>query len=256
MASLEIIQIPVMQDNYLYLIHEPNSGETAIVDPAVEEPVIEALEKRGWQLTHIINTHHHWDHTGANLVLKEKYNATVVGAAIDRERIPGIDIAVGEGDIFQLGSEKADIYFVPGHTSGHIAYHFPTAKALFCGDTMFSMGCGRLFEGTAEEMWHSLSKLMSLPDDTQICCAHEYTTANGMFALAIEPNNQSLQARMAEVEALRSQDKPTVPTVLSLEKATNPFLRPDSLEIQETLEMVGAPITKVFAEIRSRKDNF
>ncbi len=256
MASLEIVQIPVLQDNYLYLIHEPDSGETAIVDPAVDEPVIAELEKRGWTLSHIINTHHHWDHTGANLALKEKYGATIVGAAIDRERIPGIDIAVGEGDTFHLGEEVADIYFVPGHTSGHIAYHFAQNSALFCGDTLFSMGCGRLFEGTAEEMWHSLTKLMKLPDDTSIYCAHEYTTSNGLFALSVEPDNLALQKRMKDVEQLRANNKPTVPTILSLEKATNPFLRPDSENLQETIQMIGAPLTKIFAEIRSRKDSF
>ncbi len=253
---LEIIQIPVLQDNYLYLIHDKQSGETAIVDPAVEDAVIAELEKHGWTLTHIINTHHHWDHTGANLSLKEKYGATIIGAAIDRERIPGIDIAVGEGDQFHLGDSVADIYFVPGHTSGHIAYHFKEDKALFCGDTLFSMGCGRLFEGTPNEMWQSLNKLMQLPQDTNIYCAHEYTAANGAFAKTLEPNNPALITRLQEVTKLRNNDAPTIPTTLKLECATNPFLRPTSLELQERLDMIGAPIPKIFAEIRARKDNF
>lgn len=253
---LEIVQIPVLQDNYLYLIHEKNSGETAIIDPAVEDEIVVELEKRGWNLTHIINTHHHWDHTGANLALKEKYGAKVIGPAADQDRIPGIDIAVGEGDEIFLGNCSANVFFVPGHTKGHIAYYFETAQALFSGDTIFSMGCGRLFEGTPDQMWRSISKLMSLPDDTLIYGAHEYTTANGEFALTLEPSNKDLVTRMTEVRALRSNNTPTVPTTMSLEKKTNPFMRPMSDEIQETLGMLGAPWPAVFAEIRSRKDNF
>lgn len=253
---LEIVQIPVLSDNYLYLIHEPISGDTAIVDPGVEEPVVQELKARGWHLTHIINTHHHWDHTDANVVLKEKYQAKIIGPAADRARIPGIDIAVGEGDQVHLGEVPADVYFVPGHTKGHIAYHFPDADALFSGDTIFSMGCGRLFEGTPDEMWHSLSKLIKLPDKTLVYGAHEYTVANGAFAITLEPENKALQARIEEVSELRSNNKPTVPTTLGLEKKTNPFLRPMSDEIQETLGMLGAPWPAVFKEIRSRKDKF
>lgn len=253
---LEIVQIPVLSDNYLYLVHDAASGDTAIVDPGVEEPVVAELEARNWRLTHIINTHHHWDHTDANIALKERYNATIIGPAADRGRIPGIDIAVGEGDQVHLGEAAADIYFVPGHTRGHIAYHFADANALFSGDTIFSMGCGRLFEGTPEEMWQSLSKLMKLPDSTHIYGAHEYTAANGAFALTLEPQNSILQKRMQEVKALRLENKPTIPTTLGLEKETNPFLRPMSDEIQETLGMLGAPWPAVFKEIRLRKDKF
>lgn len=253
---LEIAQIPVLQDNYLYLVHEPVSGETAIIDPAVEDDTVKALDDRGWTPTHIFNTHHHWDHVGANLALKERYGLTIVGPAADRDRIPGIDIAVGEGDPVYLGDVAADVLFVPGHTTGHIAYHFAQDKALLCGDTLFSMGCGRLFEGTPNEMWSSLSKLMQLPDDTRIYCAHEYTAANGKFALTVDPNNPDLQSRMRDVLALRSKGQPTVPTTLALEKDTNPFLRPMSEDIQEAIGMTGAPIPAVFAEIRKRKDNF
>lgn len=253
---LEIVQIPVLQDNYLYLIHEPKSGQTAIVDPALEEPVIAELEKRGWTLTHIINTHHHWDHVGANLALKERFGLTIIGPKADEGRIPGIDICVDEGEQITLGDAVADVYFVPGHTRGHIAYHFAEANALFCGDTLFSMGCGRLFEGTPAQMWHSISKLAVLPDETLIYCAHEYTTANGNFALSIEPKNAALIARMADVAALRKNGKPTVPTTLGLEKKTNPFLRPMSTEIQQTVGLTGAALTDVFAEVRHRKDNF
>lgn len=253
---LEIIQIPVLTDNYLYLLHDPVTAENAIVDPAVEEPVVEELEKRNWTLTHVINTHHHWDHTGANLALKARYGLKVIGCASDRERIPGIDIAVGEGDIIHIGEQTAKVYFVPGHTSGHIAYHFAESRALFCGDTMFALGCGRLFEGTPDEMWQSLSKLMTLPDDTRIYCAHEYTEANAKFALSVEPDNVALQARAKEISVLRAEDKPTVPSLLTLEKETNPFLRPMSEEIQERIGLIGAPLPKVFAEIRRLKDEF
>ncbi|MFC3052472.1 hydroxyacylglutathione hydrolase [Kordiimonas pumila] len=253
---LEIVQIPVLHDNYLYLLHAHESGETAIVDPAVEDPVVAELEKRSWNLTHILNTHHHNDHTGANLALKGRYDATVIGSANDQARIPGIDIAVGEGDQITLGDNMASVYFVPGHTRGHIAYFFASNKALFCGDTMFSMGCGRLFEGSPDQMWQSLSKLMSLPDDTRIYCAHEYTQSNGTFALSVEPENKALQSRMAEVIRLRDAGKPTVPSILALEKETNPFLRPMSEEIQENVGLIGAPLPAVFAEVRRRKDSF
>lgn len=254
---LEIVQIPVLNDNYVYLIHEPQSGDTAVVDPAVEDEVVAELEKRGWTLTHILNTHHHWDHTGANLALKERYyGLKIIGPAAERERIPGLDVAVAEGDQAHLGDVAADVYDVPGHTAGHIAYHFADDAALFCGDTLFAMGCGRLFEGTPDQMWQSLSKFLRLPDDTRVYCAHEYTMANGKFALTVEPGNADLKARMAEVEKLRAAGTPTIPTTIGLEKATNPFLRPMSDNIQETVDMIGAPLPKVFAEVRTRKDNF
>jgi len=253
---LEIVQIPVLQDNYLYLVHEPISGDTAIVDPAVDEPVIAELEARGWRLTHILNTHHHMDHTGANLALKRRYGATVIGPAADKDRIPGIDTGVGDGDRVMLGNTSADVYFVPGHTRGHIAYHFSADKALFCGDTLFAMGCGRLFEGTPEQMWNSLSKLMALPDETRVFCAHEYTAANGAFALSVEPKNAALVARMTEVKRLRADGLPTVPSTLALEKETNPFLRPMSTEIQAMVGLEGAALTDIFREVRCRKDSF
>ena len=254
--SLEIAQIPVLQDNYLFLIHDPVSGETAIIDPALEDETVDALSARGWQPTYIFNTHHHWDHVGANLALKERFNLKIIGPAADRERIPGIDIAVGEGDQVHLGDVAADVIFVPGHTTGHIAYHFANEQALFCGDTLFAMGCGRLFEGTPDEMWGSLSKLMQLPDETDVYCAHEYTMSNGKFALTVDPKNAALAARMQDVTAMRAENKPTVPTTIGMEKATNPFLRPMSESIQETIGMIGAPIPAVFADIRARKDNF
>jgi len=253
---LDIVQIPVLQDNYLYLIHDTDSGETAIVDPALDAPVIAACEARGWRLTHIFNTHHHWDHTGANLALKEHYGLTVTGPKGEAERIPGIDRAVGDGDVVTLGATHAVVFDVPGHTAGHIAYHFEADSALFCGDTLFSMGCGRLFEGTADQMWTSLQKLRALPDDTAVYCAHEYTAANGAFALSVDPENPDLQDRMIAVKSLRAEGKPTIPTSIGLEKKTNPFLRPDSPGLQDSLGMTGADLTAVFAETRARKDNF
>jgi len=253
---LEIIQIPVLSDNYVYLIHEPKSGEVAIVDPAVEDEVVAALEARGWTPDYILNTHHHYDHVGANLALKQRYELKIIGPVGERERIPGIDIAVAEGDHVYLGDIAADVYDVPGHTSGHIAYNFASDHALFCGDTLFAMGCGRLFEGTPDQMWQSLSKLLRLPDETRIYCAHEYTLANGKFALSVEPENAALQARMKDVIAKRERGTPTVPSTLGVERETNPFLRPMSDEIQDGLGLLGAPWPKVFAEVRARKDKF
>lgn len=253
---LEIVQIPVLKDNYLFLVHDPVSGETAAIDPAVEDAVVEVLENRGWRLTHILNTHHHWDHIGANEALKNRFDLTIVGPSADRDRIPGLDIAVGDGDQVHLGEHAATVFDVPGHTRGHIAYHFAGANALFSGDVIFAMGCGRLFEGSPDQMWKSLAKLMVLPDETQIFCAHEYTEANGRFALTVDPENADLQARMQEVLSLRAKGKPTVPTTLGLEKATNPFLRPTDLGVQDAIGMVGAPPVAVFAELRGRKDVF
>lgn len=253
---LEIIQIPVLKDNYIYLLRDSQSGETAIVDPAVDQPVIDILEAKGWKLDYILNTHHHRDHTGANIKLKDRYGLTIIGPAGERDKIPGIDIAVGEGDEIAVGGSIARVFDVPGHTAGHIAFHFAQKGALFCGDTLFSMGCGRLFEGTPDQMWQSLSKLIALPDETAIYCAHEYTAENGRFALTIDPDNTALKQRMADVKLLRDQNQPSIPTLLKLEKATNPFLRPMEESLQQNLGLLGAPLPKVFAQIRALKDNF
>jgi len=253
---LEIIQIPVLDDNYIYLIHDPVQGASGVVDPAVAEPVIVALAEHGWRLDYILNTHHHGDHTGANEALKQKFGCTIIGPRADAARIPGIDIQVGDGDRVALGAEEAEVFDVPGHTRGHIAYWFEGSRALFCGDTLFALGCGRLFEGTPEQMWRSLEKLRALPDDTKVFCAHEYTQANARFALSIEPDNAALAARAQAIDAARQAGRPTVPSTLGEERATNPFLRADEAALQQALGLDGAGPVEVFAETRRRKDHF
>lgn len=239
MSVLEIHQIPVLNDNYVYLAHDSATGSTAVVDPAVVDPVMDAATEKGWTITHIINTHHHGDHTGGNMEIKAKTGCTIVGPRADRDRIPGIDVEVGDGDTFLLGEAVARVYDVPGHTRGHIAYWFEESDALFCGDTLFALGCGRVFEGTMEQMWSSLSKLKALPGGTRVFCAHEYTQANGQFALSVEPNNAALVNRMAEIDAKRAENLPTVPSTLAQEWKTNPFLRPDSEDLQKTIGLIG-----------------
>ncbi len=256
MSVLEIHQIPVLSDNYVYLAHDPASGHTAVVDPAVVDPVFDAAAEKGWTITHILNTHHHGDHTGGNLEIKSRTGCTIVGPRADRDRIPGIDVMLGDGDTYRLGEAEALVFDVPGHTHGHIAYWFEQSDALFCGDTLFALGCGRVFEGTMDQMWSSLSKLKALPESARIFCAHEYTQSNGRFALSVEPNNAALVARMADIDDKRQRNIPTVPSTLREELATNPFLRPDSDDLQQTIGLVGGDAVSVFAETRRRKDNF
>ncbi|MEQ8250839.1 MAG: hydroxyacylglutathione hydrolase [Oceanibaculum nanhaiense] len=256
MAQLTIHQIPVLSDNYVYLVHAAATGETAVVDPAVAPPVLAALEQKGWRLTHILNTHHHADHTGGNLALKQATGCTIVGPRADAARIPGIDVEVGEGDRYRFGGEEALVFDVPGHTRGHIAYHFADSKALFCGDTLFALGCGRLFEGTPAQMWASLGKFRTLPADTLVYCAHEYTQSNARFALTVDPQNANLKARAAEIDRLRAAGQPTVPSLLGEEVATNPFLRADDTDVAAAVGLAGADPVSVFAEVRKRKDNF
>ena len=254
--TLAIDLIPCLKDNYAYLIHERDSNHCAVVDPSEPEPVRRAIAARGAKLTHILNTHHHLDHTGGNIPLKEEFGAEIVGPEKDRNRIPGIDVGVSEAAPWSLWSHHVRILEIPAHTSGHIAFVFDDAHVAFTGDTLFAMGCGRLFEGTPEMMWNSLSKLMRLPDETKIYCGHEYTLNNGRFALTLEPGNADLIARMQEVETRRSRDLPTIPTTMSLEKKTNPFLRPGSAEIRQALNLQDAADVRVFAEMRRLKDAF
>ena len=253
---LTVLQLPVLNDNYIYLLHDPVSAETAVVDPAVAQPVLDILEQKGWRLTYILNTHHHSDHVGGNSELKQKTGCIVIAALSDQPRIPGFDRGVVDGDVITLGRHSAKVISTPGHTSGHIVYHFADDNLLFCGDTLFVMGCGRLFEGTAEQMWQSLQKLKALPGSTQLYCAHEYSQANGRFALTVEPDNRQLQQRMELINQLRAQHLPTVPSTIEQELATNPFFREDSSALQKTIHKINNRPVDVFTEIRLLKDRF
>jgi hydroxyacylglutathione hydrolase len=255
MSELVIRQISALRDNYVWLVREPDSGVTAAVDPSLAAPVFAALAETGWRLTHILNTHHHVDHTGGNAELKAATGCTIVGPLADRERIPQIDVALGDGETYALGSEIARVLDVPGHTRGHIAFHFATSRALFCGDTLFLMGCGRVFEGTMAQMWNSLGKLKALPAETRVYCGHEYTQNNARFALTVEPANAALIERARRVDALRGEGHTTVPGTLGEEFATNPFLRADLASLQAASGTPGDAVA-TFAAIRQRKDNF
>lgn len=228
--ALEIVRIPVLSDNYVWLVHERKSGETMVVDPAVAPPVLAKAEELGWKITQIWNTHWHPDHTGGNAEIKEATGCIITGPAAEFGRIPTLDVQVRGGDVVRLGEVEVRVIDVPAHTAGHIAYHFSNDKAAFVGDTLFAMGCGRLFEGTPEQMYSNMRKLEALDDDTAIYCAHEYTLSNGRFALTVEPDNRALVERMAEVTAMRERGEPTVPTSIALERATNPFMRAGSVE--------------------------
>ena len=226
---LEIIRIPVLSDNYVWLVHEPVSGETMVVDPAVAAPVLAEADARGWKITQIWNTHWHPDHTGGNAEIKAATGCIITGPAAEAARIPTLDVLVAEGDVVKLGAVEAQVLDVPAHTAGHIAFYFAEEHAAFVGDTLFAMGCGRLFEGTADQMFANMRKLEALGDDTAVYCAHEYTLSNGRFALTVEPDNVALVERMAKVTAMRERGEATVPTSIALERATNPFMRAGSV---------------------------
>ncbi|CAN1123605.1 Probable hydroxyacylglutathione hydrolase 2, chloroplastic [Linum perenne] len=256
-SSLQIELVPCLRDNYAYLLHDADTGTVGVVDPSESVPIIDALTKKNRNLTYILNTHHHYDHTGGNEELKARYGAKVIGAGVDRERIPGIDIVLNDGDKWMFGSHEVLVMETPGHTRGHISFYFPGSAAIFTGDTLFSLSCGKLFEGEPEEMHASLKKITSLPDDTKIFCGHEYTLSNSKFAMSIEPNNESLEAYTAEVAHLRSKSLPTIPTTLKVEKACNPFLRTSSTEIRRSLKIPEtASDSEALGAIRRAKDNF
>jgi hydroxyacylglutathione hydrolase len=232
--ALDIVRIPVLSDNYVWLVHEPHSAATMVVDPAVAEPVLAEAAARGWAITDIWNTHWHPDHTGGNAAIKAATLCTITGPADEAARIPTLDRLVRGGDTVTLGAATASVWDVPAHTAGHIAFHFAEDAAIFVGDTLFAMGCGRLFEGTAEQMFANMQALAALPDATRVYCAHEYTLSNARFAVTAEPDNRELAQRLAEVEAMRERGEATVPTSIGAERATNPFLRaPDAARLGE-----------------------
>ncbi|CAI5937191.1 unnamed protein product [Closterium sp. NIES-64] len=284
-SAWQVELVPCLSDNYAYLLRNAATGAALVVDPAEAAPVEARLAEggAGGKLAAVLCTHHHWDHTGGNLTLKDKYGATVVGPAADRDRIPGIDVALSDGDTWQFEGLEMHVLHTPGHTRGttvppgegervggmlsrerhcrepgsHCALYFPALAALFTGDTLFSLGCGRLFEGTPSQMWASLSRLASLPRNTKVYCGHEYTQANARFAMAVEPNNAALQQRVHEITRLRSQSLPTIPSTVGGEAATNPFLRAASTDIRQSLHMSSdAADVDVFAALRRMKDNF
>ena len=228
--SIEVIRIPVLNDNYVWLVRESESSEVMVVDPAVAAPVLAKAEELGWKITQIWNTHWHPDHTGGNAEIKAATGCTITGPEAEFARIPTLDIKVKGGDAVVLGAATATVIDVPAHTAGHVAFHFADDQIAFVGDTLFAMGCGRLFEGTPEQMYSNMRKLEALGDDTVIYCAHEYTLGNGRFALTVEPDNMALVQRMAEVIDMRGRSEPTVPTTIKLERATNPFMRARSVE--------------------------
>ena len=256
MTRLEIEAVPCLRDNYAWLVFDRDENVCAVVDPSEAKPVTRALVARGLRLTHILNTHHHPDHVGGNLELQAESGAVIAGPGKDKARIPGIGEGVVENDRYSVGSHTAKVLEIPAHTRGHIAFWFEKDAAVFTGDTLFAMGCGRLFEGDPPTMWSSLSKLVALPEQTQLYCGHEYTEANGRFALTVEPGNPDLVQRMAEVRAMRAAGRPTLPSNIGIEKKTNPFLRASSPEIRHSLGLEKAADVEVFAETRRRKDNF
>jgi hydroxyacylglutathione hydrolase len=251
---LTLVTVPCLRDNYAFLLHDPAGGGTALVDAPEAGPIRAALAARGWRLTDILLTHHHDDHTAG--VAELRTGARVIGAAADAHRLPPLDLAVADGDTVAVCGEDARVIAVPGHTLGHIAFHFPKTGALFTADSLMALGCGRLFEGTAEQMWDSLSRLAALPPATLVCSGHEYAAANARFALTVEPENAALQARAAAIDAARAEGRPCVPSTLAEELATNPFLRASLPAVKAAVGLPGAAEAAVFAALRARKDRF
>ncbi len=251
---VEIRLFLIGSDNFGVLLHDPATGATATIDAGEEAPIVAALAETGWTLTDILVTHHHGDHIAGVEGLKRRFGAKVTAPAHDAGRIPGIDATVKEGDAVRVGSLVATVIETPGHTLGHIAYHFAAEKLLFSGDTLFALGCGRLFEGTPDQMWTSLNKLAALPDDTQVYCGHEYTLSNARFALRYDGDNPALAARAAEVERLRAEGRFTVPSTIGQERATNPFLRAGDPAVAKAVGLPGGKPAAVFAALREAKN--
>ncbi|WP_416797139.1 hydroxyacylglutathione hydrolase [Ciceribacter azotifigens] len=256
MKALELEIFLCRSDNFGVLLHCHESKLTASIDASEYAPIVAMADRRGWNITHILTTHHHGDHVEANLALKDRYRCEIIGPRNEAVAIPGLDRAVGDGDSFGFGGHVVQVIETPGHTAGHVCYHFPDSKLLFAADTLFALGCGRLFERPAADMWHSLQKLAALPDETAVYFGHEYTLANARFALTIDPDNERLKTRADEIERLRAEGKFTIPTTIGLEKETNPFLRASDPAIRRNLLMEGRTNEEVFAEIRRRKDRF
>ncbi len=256
MKPLDLDVFLCRTDNFGVLVHDPETGHTASIDAPDADAVIAAANRRGWTISHIFTTHHHTDHVEGNLALKEKYGCEIIGPINEAVAIPGLDMTMSDDDTFLFGEHPVRVIETPGHTAGHICYHFTDDKLLFAADTLFALGCGRLFERPPADMWHSLQKLAVLPDETAIYFGHEYTLSNARFALTVDPDNERLKARAAEIEALRAEGKFTIPTTLALEKETNPFLRAGDPAIRRNLLMETKTNEEVFAEIRKRKDNF
>jgi hydroxyacylglutathione hydrolase len=254
--ALELVVVPCRADNYAYLVHDPASGETAVIDVPDAKPIMAELRARGWSLKDIWITHHHDDHISGVAELRADAGAMVLGAAADAHRLPPLDLALEESTGFSIGAHSVRVIDVPGHTVGHIAFHIPDAGLAFTADSLMAAGCGRMFEGNAPDYWRSLQKIAALPPDTLICSGHEYTTSNLRFAQSLEPDNPSLILRLAHVAALRAEGKPSVPVTLAEEMATNPFLRAGSPGLKNALGMANATDVEVFAATRARKDRF
>ena len=254
--AFDLVTIPCLSDNYAFLLRDHDSGKVALVDVPEAAPIIAELERRGWELSQVWLTHHHPDHVQGLAEVLERFPARVIGAKADAHRLPPLDRKVDEGDDIDLGALNAQVLDVSGHTVGHIAFHVPAAKLAFTADSLMALGCGRLFEGTPAQMWESLQKLAALPGDTTICSGHEYTASNAKFALTVDPENPALISRSKDIETARAAGRATVPSQLSTELETNPFLRPADPAIRATLGMPDATDTEVFTEIRRRKDQF
>jgi hydroxyacylglutathione hydrolase len=256
MAHLEMHQFICRSDNYGLLVHDHKTGATASIDAPDAVEIERQLKRRGWQLTHIFSTHHHHDHVAGNEALKEQFACTIIGPKLEADRIPGIRTLVSGGDSFTWAGRDVRVLACPGHTRGHVAYHIPSEYSVFVGDTLFSLGCGRVFEGTLEDMYHSVTQFKSMSPSTYLYCGHEYTQSNACFALSVEPMNRMLQQRAAVVATLREEGKMTCPSTIGDELKTNPFLRTNSAEIRRNLKMDQAPDVEVFVELRRRKDEF
>lgn len=254
MQPLEIVLVPCLSDNYCVLLHAADTGETAAIDAPEAGAIKAALSARSWRLSRIFTTHHHNDHTGANLALKGHYGCAITGPEIEADRIPGLTATASEKSGAAFAGRAIKVLETPGHTLGHLTYYFPGEAIAFTGDTLFSLGCGRIFEGDARTMHGSLAKIADLPDDTRIYCGHEYTAANARFARGVEPENEALKKRAAEIDSLRAAGKPTLPTTIGQERATNPFLRARSRAIRGRLGLEGADDWEVFARLRELKN--